>query len=605
MQKAKGVSVMNITKDIKYIGVNDHDIDLFEGQYVVENGMAYNSYVIVDDKIAVMDTVDARFRHEWLDNLADALDGRKPDYLIVQHMEPDHSANVMSFVAAYPEVKVVASAKAFSMMGQFFGDELGERQIVISEGSTLELGKHTLNFVAAPMVHWPEVMVTYDSYDKVLFSADGFGKFGALDVDEDWACEARRYYFGIVGKYGVQVQKLLQKASKLDIEKICPLHGPILTENLGYYLGLYNTWSSYAVESEGIVIAYTSVYGNTKKAVEILADKLRANGCPKVVVNDLARCDMAEAVEDAFRYGKLVLATTTYNADIFPFMRTFIESLTEREYKNRTVAFIENGTWAPLAAKIMKGMFEKSKNINLVEPVVHIRSALNEASTAELDELSKELCRDYIAQDGETANKNDLTALFNIGYGLYVVTSNDGKKDNGLIVNTVSQVTNSPNRIAVTINKDNYSHHVIKQTGKMNINCLSVDAPFSVFENFGFRSGRNVDKFEGSEPLRSDNGLAFLPRYINSFMSLKVEQYVDLDTHGMFICSVTEARVISDAETMTYTYYQKNVKPRPQTEGKKGFVCKVCGYIYEGDELPEDFICPLCKHGAADFEPIK
>ena len=596
---------MNITKDIKYIGVNDHDIDLFEGQYVVENGMAYNSYVIVDDKIAVMDTVDARFRHEWLDNLADALDGRKPDYLIVQHMEPDHSANVMSFVAAYPEVKVVASAKAFAMMGQFFGDELGERQIVISEGSTLELGKHTLNFVAAPMVHWPEVMVTYDSYDKVLFSADGFGKFGALDADEDWACEARRYYFGIVGKYGVQVQRLLQKASKLDIEKICPLHGPILTENLGYYLGLYNTWSSYAVESEGIVIAYTSVYGNTKKAVEILADKLRANGCPKVVVNDLARCDMAEAVEDAFRYGKLVLATTTYNADIFPFMRTFIESLTEREYKNRTVAFIENGTWAPLAAKIMKGMFEKSKNINFVEPVVHIRSALNAASTAELDELSKELCRDYIAQDGETANKNDLTALFNIGYGLYVVTSNDGKKDNGLIVNTVSQVTNSPNRIAVTINKDNYSHHVIKQTGKMNINCLSVDAPFSVFENFGFRSGRNVDKFEGSEPLRSDNGLAFLPRYINSFMSLKVEQYVDLDTHGMFICSVTEARVISDVETMTYTYYQKNVKPRPQTEGKKGFVCKVCGYIYEGDELPEDFICPLCKHGAADFEPIK
>lgn len=596
---------MNITKDIKYIGVNDHDIDLFEGQYVVENGMAYNSYVIVDDKIAVMDTVDARFRHEWLDNLADVLDGRKPDYLIVQHMEPDHSANVMSFVAAYPEVKVVASAKAFAMMGQFFGDELGERQIVISEGSMLELGKHTLNFVAAPMVHWPEVMVTYDSYDKVLFSADGFGKFGALDADEDWACEARRYYFGIVGKYGVQVQKLLQKASKLDIEKICPLHGPILTENLGYYLGLYNTWSSYAVESEGIVIAYTSVYGNTKKAVEILADKLRANGCPKVVVNDLARCDMAEAVEDAFRYGKLVLATTTYNADIFPFMRTFIESLTEREYKNRTVAFIENGTWAPLAAKIMKGMFEKSKNINFVEPVVHIRSALNAASTAELDELSKELCRDYIAQDGETANKNDLTALFNIGYGLYVVTSNDGKKDNGLIVNTVSQVTNSPNRIAVTINKDNYSHHVIKQTGKMNINCLSVDAPFSVFENFGFRSGRNVDKFEGSEPLRSDNGLAFLPRYINSFMSLKVEQYVDLDTHGMFICSVTEARVISDVETMTYTYYQKNVKPRPQTEGKKGFVCKVCGYIYEGDELPEDFICPLCKHGAADFEPIK
>ena len=596
---------MDITKDIKYVGVNDHDIDLFEGQYVVENGMAYNSYVIMDEKIAVFDTVDARFRHEWLDNLSEVLGGRKPDYLIVQHMEPDHSANIISFINTYPDAKIVASAKAFVMMEQFFGKDLSDRQIVISEGSTLDLGKHTLNFVSAPMVHWPEVMVTYDSYDKVLFSADGFGKFGALDVDEDWACEARRYYFGIVGKYGAQVQKLLQKASNLDIEKICPLHGPILTEDLGYYLGLYNTWSSYGVETEGIMIAYTSVYGNTKKAVETLADKLKAKGCPKVVLNDLARCDMAEAVEDAFRYGKIVFATTTYNADIFPFMRTFIDALTEREFKNKTVAFVENGTWAPLAAKVMKGMFENSKNINFVEPVVHLRSAMNETSSAEIEALAEELCRDYIAQDGETANKNDLSALFNIGYGLYVVTSNDGKKDNGLIVNTVSQVTNSPNRIAVTINKDNYSHHVIKQTGKMNINCLSVDAPFSVFENFGFRSGRNADKFESITPLRSDNGLAFLPRYINSFMSLKVEQYVDLDSHGMFICSITEARVISDSETMTYTYYQKNVKPKPQTEGKKGFVCKICGYVYEGDELPEDFVCPLCKHGAADFEPIK
>ena len=596
---------MDITKDIKYVGVNDHDIDLFEGQYVVENGMAYNSYVIMDEKIAVFDTVDARFRHEWLDNLSEVLDGRKPDYLIVQHMEPDHSANIISFINTYPDAKIVASAKAFVMMEQFFGKDLSDRQIVISEGSTLDLGKHMLNFVSAPMVHWPEVMVTYDSYDKVLFSADGFGKFGALDVEEDWACEARRYYFGIVGKYGAQVQKLLQKASNLDIEKICPLHGPILTEDLGYYLGLYNTWSSYGVETEGIMIAYTSVYGNTKKAVETLADKLKAKGCPKVVLNDLARCDMAEAVEDAFRYGKIVFATTTYNADIFPFMRTFIDALTEREFKNKTVAFVENGTWAPLAAKVMKGMFKNSKNINFVEPVVHLRSAMNETSSAEIEALAEELCRDYIAQDGETANKNDLSALFNIGYGLYVVTSNDGKKDNGLIVNTVSQVTNSPNRIAVTINKDNYSHHVIKQTGKMNINCLSVDAPFSVFENFGFRSGRNADKFESITPLRSDNGLAFLPRYINSFMSLKVEQYVDLDTHGMFICSITEARVISDSETMTYTYYQKNVKPKPQTEGKKGFVCKICGYVYEGDELPEDFVCPLCKHGAADFEPIK
>ena len=596
---------MNITKDIQYIGVNDHKIDLFEGQYDVPNGMAYNSYVILDEKIAVMDTVDVNFTHEWLDNLQNVLAGRTPDYLVVQHMEPDHSANIANFIKAYPDARIVASQKAFVMMKNFFGTDFAERQVVVGEGDTLSLGRHELTFVTAPMVHWPEVIVTYDSTDKVLFSADGFGKFGALDVEEDWACEARRYYIGIVGKYGAQVQALLKKAAGLDIEIICPLHGPVLTENLGYYLDLYNTWSSYQPEEEGIVIAYTSVYGNTKKAVMQLAEQLGAKGCPKVVVNDLARCDMAEAVEDAFRYSKLVLATTTYNADIFPFMREFIDHLTERNYSNRTVAFIENGSWAPMATKVMRGMLEKSKNLTYTEATVKILSALNDESKKQLSDLSDELCREYLAQQDSTANKNDMTALFNIGYGLYVVTSNDGKKDNGLIVNTVTQVTNTPNRIAVTINKENYSHHIIKQTGKMNINCLTVDAPFAVFEAFGFRSGRNVDKFADCTPLRSDNGLVFLPRYINSFMSLKVEQYIDLDTHGMFICSVTEARVISDRETMTYSYYYDKVKPKPQTEGKKGYVCKVCGYVYEGDSLPEDFVCPLCKHGAADFEEIK
>ncbi len=595
---------MNITKDIKYIGVNDHKVDLFEGQYIVPNGMAYNSYAIIDEKIAIMDTVDAGFTHEWLDNIQGVLEGRKPDYLIVQHMEPDHSANIVNFLKAYPDATVVSSQKAFQMMKNFFGKEFEDNRIIVGEGDTLSLGKHTLTFVTAPMVHWPEVIVTYDSYDKVLFSADGFGKFGALDVEEDWACEARRYYIGIVGKYGVQVQNLLKKAAGLDIEIIAPLHGPVLTENLGYYLNLYNLWSSYTPEEEGIMIAYTSVYGNTKKAVTQLAEKLRAKGCPKVVVNDLARCDMAEAVEDAFRYSKLVLATTTYNSEIFPFMREFISHLTERNYQNRTVALIENGSWAPMAAKVMKKMFEGSKNLSFTDTTVTIRSALNEESTNQLETLSDELCRDYLAQNSDTANKNDLTALFNIGYGLYVVTTNDGKKDNGLIVNTVTQVTNTPNKVAVTINKENYSHHIIKQTGKMNVNCLSTDAPFSVFEAFGFTSGRNKDKFENCEPLRSDNGLIFLPRYINSFMSLKVEQYVDLDTHGMFICEITEARVLTDKETMTYTYYLNNVKPKPQTEGKKGYVCKICGYIYEGEELPEDFICPLCKHGASDFEEI-
>ena len=381
---------MKITNDILYIGVNDREVDLFEGQYVVPEGMAYNSYVILDEKIAVMDTVDARFGDTWLQNLADALGDRTPDYLIVQHMEPDHSANVASFAAAYPHAKIVASAKAFAMMQNFFGTDFADRQIVVGEGSTLSLGRHELTFVTAPMVHWPEVIVTYDSADKVLFSADGFGKFGALDADEDWACEARRYYFGIVGKYGAQVQALLKKAAALDIAIICPLHGPVLREDLGYYLDLYNTWSSYGVESEGVLIAYTSVYGNTKRAVEELAVQLEAAGT-KVVVSDLARCDMAEAVEDAFRYGKLVLATTTYNADIFPFMRSFIEHLTERNFRNRTVGFIENGSWAPMATKVMRGMLEKCQNITYTDAGVKILSALNEESRAQLRALAEEL----------------------------------------------------------------------------------------------------------------------------------------------------------------------------------------------------------------------
>lgn len=596
---------MFITEDIKYIGVNDHQVDLFEGQYVVPNGMSYNSYAILDEKVAIMDTVDQNFCHEWLDNIEKALDGRQPDYLVVQHMEPDHSANVANFLKVYPKAMVVSSVKAFAMMKNFFGDDYADRRIVVGEGDTLSLGKHVLAFVAAPMVHWPEVIVTYDTADKVLFSADGFGKFGALDREEEWTEEARRYLIGIVGKYGAQVQALLKKAATLDIQMICPLHGPVLKENLGYYLNLYDIWSSYRVEKEGIVIAYTSVYGHTKAAVELLAEKLKSNGCPRVIVHDLARCDMAQAVSDAFCYSKLVLATTTYNADVYPFMKEYIHHLTERNFCNRTIGLLENGSWAPLAAKVMKNMLAECKNLTFTDTTVRVMSALNEDSRAQIGAMAEELCKDYLAQKDETADKNDLSALFNIGYGLYVVTSNDGKKDNGLIVNTVTQVTNTPNRVAVVINKQNYSHHVIKQTGIMNVNCLSTEAPFSVFQNFGFQSGRNVDKFANMEPLRSDNGLTFLPRYINSFMSLKVENYVDMDTHGMFICSITEARVISKTETMTYTYYQNNVKPKPQTEGKKGFVCKVCGFIYEGDELPDDYICPLCKHGVADFEPIE
>lgn len=380
-----------VTEDIFYVGVNDHQIDLFEGQYDVPNGMAYNSYVVMDDKVAVFDTVDAHFKEEWFANLAEVLGEKKPDYLIVQHMEPDHSANIAAFAERYPEAQIVANAMTFNMIKQFFGTDYADKRVVVKDGETLSTGKHTFTFVFAPMVHWPEVMVTYDSTDKVLFSADGFGKFGALDVEEEWACEARRYYIGIVGKYGVMVQKLLQKAATLDIQIICPLHGPVLTENLGYYLDLYNTWSSYGVETEGTMIAYTSVYGHTKAAVELLAKKLEEEGCPKVVVNDLARCDMAEAVEDAFRYGKLVLATTTYNADIFPFMRNFLAELTERGYQNRKIAFIENGTWAPTAAKIMKAAFEKSANITYADTTVTIKSAMTAANQEEIAALAKEM----------------------------------------------------------------------------------------------------------------------------------------------------------------------------------------------------------------------
>ena len=410
---------MRVSDDIIYVGVNDHQIDLFEGQYVVPEGMAYNSYVVKDYKIAVMDTVDKNFTHEWLDNVAKALEGKKPDYLVVQHMEPDHSANIVNFMKTYPEATIVSSQKAFGMMKNFFGQEFEDRRLIVGEGDELPLGKHVLKFIAAPMVHWPEVIMTYDTFDKVLFSADGFGKFGALDAeDDDWACEARRYYFGIVGKYGAQVQAVLKKAAGLDIKTICPLHGPVLKDNLGYYIGLYDTWSSYGVETDGIMIAYTSVYGNTKKAVELLADRLKAKGCPKVVVNDLARSDMAEVVEDAFRYGRIVLATTTYNADIFPFMREFINHLTERGFKNKTIGLIENGSWAPMAAKTMKGMLEGCKNLTFTDTTVKITSALNDVSKDQIEKLADELCMDYMAAAPDTANKNDLTALFKIGYGL-------------------------------------------------------------------------------------------------------------------------------------------------------------------------------------------
>ena len=596
-----------IEKDIYYIGVNDHQIDLFEGQYIVPNGMAYNSYVIKDELIAIMDTVDQHFTDEWLNNLAQVLEGEKPTYLIIQHMEPDHSANIINFLKKYPDTYVVGNVKTFKMMEQFFHQEIAHK-LVVNDGDSLNLGSHVLTFVFAPMVHWPEVMFTYDSTAKVLFSADGFGKFGALDIEDEWDCEARRYYFGIVGKYGAQVQAILKKAATLDIKTICPLHGPILKDDLSHYLKQYDIWSSYQAETDGVAIFYTSVYGHTKEAVELLKEKLEANGTPKIAITDLARDDMAEAVEDAFRYSKIVLATTTYNAGIFPFMDTFIAHLMERNFQNKKVAFIENGSWAPLAAKVMKDKLANAKNLTFIEPTVKILSALSDENKEQISALADALSSDYKAMKELKEEKQpelDPKALFKIGYGLYVVTAKDGQKDNGLIVNTVTQLTDTPLRVAVNINKLNYSHDIIKKTGVLNVNCLNNEAPFSVFQKFGFASGKDKDKFAGEELTRSENGLVVLNNYINAFISLKVDNYVDLGTHGMFICSVTESKIINNIETMTYNYYQANVKPKPDTEKKKGFVCKVCGYVYEGDTLPEDIVCPLCKHGASDFEEIK
>ncbi|WP_026624243.1 flavin reductase [Eggerthia catenaformis] len=593
-----------ITDSIEYVGVNDHQIDLFEGQYAVPHGMAYNSYVIKDEKIAVMDTVDIHFKHEWLDHLSAALNDRKPDYLIIQHMEPDHSANIENFLNVYPETILVGNNKTFNMLERFFGKEFGKNRLIVKDGEELSLGIHVLKFIFAPMVHWPEVMMTYDMHDKVFFSADAFGKFGALDHDEKWIDEARRYYIGIVGKYGMQVQSLLKKAEAIDIQAIAPLHGPVLKENLGYYLDLYDKWSSYATEKDGILICYTSVYGHTREAVEKFVDMLQKNKCPDVKIYDLARCDMSAAVADAFSYGKIVFATTTYNADIFPYMREYIDHLTERNFSKRHIAFIENGTWAPMAARIMQKMLTPCKNLTYAETKVTINSAVHEDSIESMKKLADELCSEYI-NSSEEANKNDLTALFRLGYGLYVVTTHDGKQDNGCIVNTVTQVSENPTRLAVCINKKNYTDHIIMKTGKLNVNCLSQEAPFSVFEKYGFVSGRTKDKFAGMKVSRTDNGLVILPQYINAVMALKVEQTIDLDSHHMYLCAIEEARVLSNTETMTYTYYQNNVKPKPEIEGKKGWVCKICGYVYEGENLPDDFICPLCKHGASDFEKIK
>ena len=598
-------SPTQINEGIYHIGVNDHQTDLFEGQYPIPNGISYNSYLIVDSSIAVIDTVDERFRGEWFQNIEKVLKDRLPDYLIINHMEPDHAGSIDHFMQKYPKTKIVSSVKAFNMMINFFGTDYPERKIVVKEGSTLEVGKHQLTFVEAPLVHWPEVIVSYDSLTKTLFSADGFGKFGANDIEENWDDEARRYFIGIVGKFGQQVQDLLKKAATLEIKMICPSHGPMINSDLGKYINLYDIWSSYSVETDGILICYTSVYGHTKQGVEIFAEKLRSKGAPLVKIIDLARTDVSYAVADAFRYSKLVLATTTYNSEIFPFMRNFIQHLIERFFQNRHIAFIENGSWAPYGTKTMKEMLKNSKyadKLYFAKNEVLIKGSVNEETEKMMEKLADEICSEYLSQKG-LGEKMDLSALNNIQYGLYVVTSYDGKKHNGAIVNTVMQITNKPNRIAVGINKNNYSHDVIKKSGIMNLNILNAETPFSIFKHFGFQTGRKVDKFKDFDAATSENGLKFLKQYINSFMSLKVANYIDVGSHGLFICDITEARTFTRIETLTYAAYHACVKPRPNAD-RNGYVCKVCGYIYEGETLPDDYICPLCKHCSQDFQKL-
>ena len=592
---------MEISKDIKYIGVNDYKVDLFEGQYIVPNGIAYNSYVIIDQKIAVMDTVDSEYGDEWLMKLQNVLLGKEVDYLVVLHMEPDHSANIKRFVENYPNAKLIGNQKTFKMINQFFDFDLKDKMIVVNDGDSISLGEHELTFVFAPMVHWPEVMVAYESKEKILFSADGFGKFGALDKDEPWLEEARRYYIGIVGKYGKQVQDLLKKASTLDIQKICPLHGPILTENLGYYLGYYDKWSKYEPEEDGILVAYTSIYGHTKKAVEYLVSQFEAANYHNYLLVDLARTDMHYAIGKAFQYSKLILATTTYNNSIFPKMNDFINRLVERNFQNRFVGIIENGSWNPTAAKTIIGKFVDSKEVVVSENVVTIHSAMNDDNKLEIEKLAQE----FMGQEKVEETNLDLDAIKKIGYGLYVVTSNDGVKDNGLIINTVVQLTNSPVTVGVAINKENYSHDVILKTGKMNVCTLDIDAPFSVIEQFGFKSGRDVDKFADEKVTRSTNGIAYLTKNSNSYMSLSVNNVVDLGTHSLFVCQLKEANVLNNKDTMTYDYYQKHVKPGVDSSVTKGWVCTICGYVYEGEEVPDDYVCPLCLHGKEYFEEIK
>lgn len=615
-----------VTDDLFWVGSNDRRLAMFEGVYSVPDGVSYNSYLLMDEKTVLLDTVDKAVKGVFFENIAEVLAGRTLDYMVVHHMEPDHSEAIQEVVMRYPEVKIICNEKTASMMKQYFDFDIDARAVLVGEGDSFSTGRHNLVFVMAPMVHWPEVMVSYDTTDKILFSADGFGTFGALNgalfadevnFERDYLDEARRYYTNIVGKYGDQVQTLLKKAATLEINMICPLHGFVWRKNIGDFVSKYMHWSSYEPEEYGVVIAYASVYGHTENTAEILACRLRERGV-KTVMFDVSVTPASDIIAAAFKWSHLVFASTTYNAGIFVNMESLIYDLVAHNIQNRTIALIENGSWAPTSGSLMRAEFEKCKKMTILDQTLTVISSLKREQLSDIDALADALAdtvpglaktlplaeekKEVIASQAEI----DPNAMFKLSYGLFVLTANDGSKDNGCIINTVMQVTDVKKRITIAVNKANYTHDIIKKTGEFNISVLTTDAPFKLFQQFGFQSGRDVDKFaQGGAEARTANGLRYVPEYSNAVISGKVTEAYEYDTHTLFVADVTEAAVLSNVPSVTYQYYFDHIKPKPQpTTDKKGYVCKICGYIYEGETLPDDFICPLCKHGAADFEKL-
>ncbi|MBQ8088343.1 MAG: flavin reductase [Clostridia bacterium] len=607
-----------ITSDLYWVGGSDRRLALFENVYPIPNGVSYNAYVLLDEKTVLLDTVDRSISEQFFENLSFVLGDRSLDYLIVNHMEPDHCATIGDLVLRYPDVKIVCNAKTKQMITQYFDFDLNGKTVIVKEGDTLSTGKHTFAFVMAPMVHWPEVMVSYDTTDKILFSADAFGTFGAINgnlfadqvnFETEYLADARRYYTNIVGKYGTQVQALLRKASTLEISMICPLHGPIWRKDISWFIEKYVKWSTYTPEENAVMIAYASVYGHTENTANIIASKLADRGIRNIKVYDVSATHPSWIVSEAFRCSHLIFASTTYNAGIFVTMETALHDLVAHNLQNRTIAIVENGSWAPTSGGLMRGLLSGLKNCTILDETLTIKSALKEAQLSDIDRLV-EAVTSSVQPKKETAVDHtasvEPSSMFKLSYGLFVLSAQDGK-DNGCIINTVTQITSTPNRISIAVNKANHTHDLIMKTGTFNVSILSTDAPFSVFERFGFQTGREVDKFAGFYPIaRSENGLIYLTAYTNAFLSGKVIQTYDYGTHTLFVADVTEGKVLNNTPSLTYAYYFDHVKPKPAAlQKQKGWVCKICGYVYEGDTLPEDFVCPLCKHGADDFERIQ